>query len=78
MSLEHVRVDVETDASRNSVKEVGPNLYAVSVRAKPERGEANKCVLEEMRRYLGASVRVIKIVSGHHAPRKTILIEKGN
>lgn len=78
MSLEHIRVDVEADASKDSVEEVGQHLYAVSVCAKPERGEANKCVLGVMRRYLGPSVRVIKIVSGHHAPRKTILIEKGN
>ncbi len=69
---------METGASKESVHKIGLNLYAVSVCAKPEQGKANKCVLEVMRRYFSHSARVIKIVSGHHAPRKTILIERSN
>jgi uncharacterized protein (TIGR00251 family) len=75
-SPKHIRVTVETEAGKERVERASEDLFNVFVDAKPEQGKANKRVLELLRRYLGTSVRVIKIVSGHHTPRKTILIEE--
>jgi uncharacterized protein (TIGR00251 family) len=67
-----IAVRVTTAARRESVVKENDSRYAVSVLEKPERGLANKRVLEIMRNlYPGKSV---KLVHGQHSPSKIIEI----
>lgn len=71
----HIKIAVMTGAKKESVKARKAGGYAIAVSVLPERGEANSRALELLREHLGPSVRILRIVSGHHSPHKTVLAE---
>lgn len=68
----YIRVDVTTRTKKESVIETKPQYFDVAVRAKAERNEANVRVKELLARHFGVSVGVVRIINGHHNPRKLI------
>ncbi len=70
----YIRVIVKTGQRSESVNETGENRFAVSIREKPERGLANKRILELMRDYFKNPAGGVKIISGHHSHTKLIKI----
>lgn len=68
----HIKIAVTTGAKKESVKARTAGGYAIAVSALPERGEANARALELLRAHLGPSVRVLRIVSGHHGSHKVV------
>ena len=66
----YIKVRVTTEARTEKIVKKGDDLYVVSVCESPERGMANKRVLEILKKeYPGMS---LKIVSGHHKPSKIV------
>ncbi|PIQ91435.1 MAG: hypothetical protein COV70_03740 [Parcubacteria group bacterium CG11_big_fil_rev_8_21_14_0_20_39_22] len=73
----YIKVDVTTDAKEERFVKKGDDNYAVSVREKPRQNLANRRILELVRENLAAGEKraEIKIVSGHHSPKKIISLE---
>ncbi len=67
-----IRVKVKAGAKRDEVVAKGPDAFAVSVREKAERNEANGHLLELMAEYFGVPERAVRIVRGHKTPSKIL------
>ena len=70
----HLKVRVSTDATKDEVTELAPDTLVISVRAKPERNEANRRMLELVAEHLGVAVGRIRLIHGHHSPAKILEI----
>ena len=71
----YIRIDVTTEAKKESVEKTGTDSFNISVREKAERNMANRRILELVRKEFGGKGVIAKIISGHHSPRKIISIE---
>jgi uncharacterized protein (TIGR00251 family) len=69
-----LRLRVKPGGRRNAV--VGPHGGAlkVTVAAAPERGKANRAVIELLARALDLPASAIEILSGETSPDKTVLV----
>lgn len=72
-----VRVNVVTDARRESISENEKGNFEVSVREPAAENRANARVRELIAAYLRAPLSAVQIVAGHHRSRKTIRIVGG-
>ena len=71
-----IKVKVSANAKKESVVKKSNDLFKISVKEPKERGQANKRVLELVRKYFTMyTIGSIKIVSGHHAQNKIINID---
>jgi len=71
----YIKVEVLAGVKEETVEKTATDSFVISVREKAERNMANRKVLELIRRELGGRVAV-KIISGHHSPRKILSVEK--
>ena len=70
----HIKIEVRAGSPAESVIKSPSGRLVIRVREQAERNQANKRALEIIRGlYPGCQAR---IESGHHAPRKTISLEK--
>jgi hypothetical protein len=70
----YIQVTVHTKTKKEEVLEVKPGYFEIWIREPAERGLANKKVLELIKKHLKFEGQ-IKIVSGHHHPKKMISID---
>jgi len=68
------KVRVKASARRDAIVQKTKDSFVVSVDAHTKGGEANRRVLELLRRHLGADVD-IRIVHGHHSPSKIVSVQ---
>jgi len=68
----HIKVRVSAGAKKDEVTELAPDTLVVSVRAKPERNEANRRMLELVAKHLGIAMGRIRLIHGHHSPAKIL------
>jgi len=71
-----VPVLVEPGASRNRLYGEHGGRLKLSVTAPPERGKANRAVCKFLASELGLSKSQVRILSGHTARQKEVLIER--
>lgn len=71
----YIKVEVNAGAKTEVVKKNKDDSFDISVRQMPEQNQANKRVLELIRRQFADKRVIIKIVSGHHSPSKIISID---
>ena len=69
-----IELKVIAKAKREEVKKISENTYRIKVTAPPEKGKANKRVVELLSEELGIKKQDIKIVSGRASSRKIISI----
>ncbi len=69
-----IKVKVLPKSSRCSVEHCG-DIYRVKVTAAPDKGKANKAVIELISDFLSVSKSKIKIVKGLTGREKVLLIE---
>ena len=69
-----IELRVIAKAKREEVKKISENIYRIKVTAPPEKGKANKRVVELLSEELGIKKQDIKIVSGRASSRKIISI----
>jgi len=74
----YIKVEVIAGAKKEYVQKTGSDSFVISVREKAEQNSANRRVLELIRQEFGERGVVVKIVSGHHSPRKILSVEKKN
>ena len=68
----NIFVKVKPNAQKNEIKIVDSKHYLISVKEPPEKGKANKELIEKLQEMLKTE---IKIVSGKTTSSKRILIE---
>jgi len=77
MEERFVRVNVVTDARRESISENERGGFEISVREPAAENRANARVRELIAARLRTPLSAVKIVAGHHSSRKTIRIVGG-
>jgi uncharacterized protein YggU (UPF0235/DUF167 family) len=70
----YIHLKVKTKQKEERLEEVKENYFEISVREKAERNGANKRIIEILKEYFSTSD--IKIINGHHSPKKLISVEK--
>ncbi len=71
----YIKVEVITEAREEILKKINSDSFVISVRQKPERNEANRRVLELVRKEFGGQRVMVKIINGHHSPHKILSVE---
>ena len=71
-----INVKVKTNSRSNNVLMLGNNLFEVRVTTPPEKGKANKKVIELLADYLKVPKTSISIIRGHSSKQKVFEIEK--
>ena len=71
-----ILVVVKTKAKVPSVNPIDKDHYSVRVRSAPEKGKANREVIELLAEYFDVPQNGVLILSGHTAKRKLIEIRE--
>ena len=71
----YIKVHVGTDCKEEKFEKKAEDFFLIHVKEKPERGLANKRVVEILRAHLGLKAKVIRIVSGYDSPSKLVSVE---
>lgn len=72
----YVMVKVIAGARRESVKELSPERFEISVREQAERNQANRRVIEILADRFRVPVKRIRITKGHRSPSKVFNISE--
>ena len=65
-----VSVTVIPKSSRNAIEKLEEGIYKVWVTTVPQKGSANKAVIEILAKEFGVAKSLIELVSGHRDKRK--------
>lgn len=71
-----ISVTVITRASRNAIEKIEEGIYKVWVTVVPQKGSANKAVIEILASEFATAKSNIELVSGHRTKRKVFEITK--
>jgi len=69
-----IELKVITKAKKEGIEKIAENSYKIKVSLPPEKGRANKRVIELISESLGIKKKDIRIVSGETSNRKIIEI----
>ena len=69
-----IRVKVKTNAKKEGITAQPKNIFAVSLKEKPEQNLANKKLVSVLSKHLSVPISKIRIIRGHHKPSKIISI----
>ena len=69
-----VEVKVIPKSSRSLVKEEEEGRLKVYITAAPEKGKANKALIDLLASYFSVKKKYVRIIQGKHAPLKVIEI----
>jgi len=72
-----IQVKVIARARSEGVERISENSYRVKVSAPPEKGKANKRVIELLADSLGVKRQQVRITAGELASKKIIEIDNG-
>lgn len=72
----YIQVKAKNGQRVESITETKPGRFEVSIKERPERGLANKRILEMVREHFGGASKNVKIINGHHTKTKLIKIEE--
>jgi uncharacterized protein YggU (UPF0235/DUF167 family) len=70
----YIKIIVKTKQKSQTIRVVGDNCFEISLREKPEKGLANKKLLEILNNYYKQPQGGVAIINGHHSPIKLIRI----
>ena len=71
----YLKVHVGTDCKEEKIEKKAEDFFVIHVKEKPERGMANKRVVEMLREYFGPKAKAIRIVNGYDSPSKLVSID---
>ncbi len=71
-----ISVKVKPNSRENSVKELGKGNFEVRVSVPPEKGKANKRVIELIAKHLGIPKSKVTLISGETFKEKLFNIEE--
>lgn len=70
-----IKVKVKSNAKKEEIKKIEENFYEVRTTAVPEKGKANKKVIEIISKYLKIPKSRIRILKGETSKEKLIKID---
>ncbi len=70
----YIHIDVSANSRGDSLKQISEGHFLITTRMPPEHNMANARVISLLARHYKIIPSAIRIVSGHHMPRKTISI----
>lgn len=70
----YIKVTVTAAAKKESITKLGDDSYAISVKEKAERNQANKRVRELIADIFQVPLGAVTIVTGHKRPNKIVFI----
>ncbi|MGB9721555.1 MAG: DUF167 domain-containing protein [bacterium] len=70
-----ITVNVIPNAKKREVIELGKNLYKVKLISPPEKGKANKELIEVLADYFGTKKSNIRIIRGEFTKEKIVEIK---
>ncbi|MCK5059734.1 MAG: DUF167 domain-containing protein [Candidatus Pacebacteria bacterium] len=73
--MTEIRVQVKSGARKETVKKLSKGKFAVSIKEKAERNEANRRVQEIFAKMYRIPVFQVRIITGHKSPNKRLRIE---
>ena len=65
-----IKVKVKPNAKKEEIKEIEPGFYEIRVTVVPEKGKANKKVIEVLSKHLKVPKSKIKLVRGETSREK--------
>lgn len=68
----YIKVTVYTDRKTDTIRKVGEQRFEILTRQPAERNLANERVRELVADMYGVTTANVRIVSGHHHPKKLI------
>ncbi len=71
-----IGIKVITNAAKNEVIRQRADAFIVKVTVSPEKGKANKKVIELLAEHFGISKSGVEITRGSHSSKKTVVINK--
>ena len=69
-----IRVKVITGAKKETIKKIEQDTYAVSIKEKPERNEANRKIVEIISLEYDVPKNKIQMITGHKSKSKILCI----
>ena len=72
--MRRINIKVITRAKKEELQKLSEDSYRIKVSTPPEKGKANKRIIEILDKELGVKKRGIKIISGETTNRKIIEI----
>lgn len=72
--MQRIEIKVITKARKEAVEKIGDDSYRVKVSAPPEKGKANKRVIELIAKELMIRKGAVRIVSGAASNKKIVEI----
>ena len=70
-----IKVKVKPNAKKNEIKQIEENFYEIRVTVVPEKGKANKKVIELLSDYLKVPKSRIKLIRGETSREKVFEIQ---
>ena len=71
-----IKLRVKAGAKGDSLKEVAPDHFEISVREEAAENRANRRAIEMLAIHLSVDPKRIRIVKGHHSPSKLAEIKE--
>ena len=70
-----VDILVKTNSKKQGIEKLARDKFKVSLKSQPEKGKANKELIEVLSKFFGVYKSRIEIVSGKTGKRKKVKIE---
>ena len=61
-------------SKKNYITQLDPETYEIAISSKPEKGKANKEIIENLAKFFEVNKNQVQIVKGHKSKRKIIQI----
>lgn len=74
MDFKGIMLHVKPNSKNNYIKQLSENIYEIAISSKPEKGKANKEIIEELAKYFNVKKTQVTIVQGHKSREKRIQI----
>lgn len=70
----YVKVRVTAGAKKETIKQMSPDHFEISVKEEAKQNMANSRVRELIAAHFGTAVSAVRIISGHHSPGKILRV----
>lgn len=74
----YVRVRISPNSKKESFEKIDDDTFNICVKEKAENNMANNRILELVSDHYNIERRDIKIITGHHSPRKILFVNSNN
>ena len=71
----YIKVNVKAGAKRESVIKNADNRFEISVKEPAKQNLANKRIREILAEFYAVDIGNIRLINGHHSPRKLYAVE---